>query len=162
MSRPIPAIPIWLKLAVPAFLCVLMPIYWREYGPSNFLWFSDIALGFTAIAVIFDLPIFACMVAVGFLPLELAWCLDFATGSKRPRRLHVRRPLLAVPARALAVPSGDTADDDNWAFGPGSEPQHWIDPWAYFAVVLATWSPLVLVPMRLLLRRLFPPAPMGA
>jgi hypothetical protein len=56
----------------------------------------------------------------------------------------------------------DPALNINWVFWPGNEPQHWIDPRAYFAVVLATWSLLVLAPMHLLLRRLFPPAPVGA
>jgi hypothetical protein len=61
---------------------------------------------FTAIAVVFDLPIFACMVAVGVLPLELAWCLDFATGSKRPRRLddHYALFLRAPACSHLAIP----------------------------------------------------------
>jgi hypothetical protein len=38
------AIPLWLKVAFTVFVAVLVPIYWREYGPANFLWFSDIAL----------------------------------------------------------------------------------------------------------------------
>jgi len=193
MARP--TIPLWLKLAFPAFLCLLVPIYWREYGPSNFLWFSDIALGFTAIAVVFDLPIFACMVAVGVLPLEIAWCLDFATGSKliglAAYMFDDRYPLylrglslfhLAIPPTTIwmlfrfgydrrAFPRQllllwlvlwytflftEPTLNINWVFGPGSVPQHAINPWAYFAVVLAVWSLIVLVPMHFLLRRLFP------
>jgi hypothetical protein len=194
-----PTIPIWLKLAFPAFLCVLVPIYWREYGPSNFLWFSDIALGFTAVAVVFDLPFLACMVAVGVLPLELAWCLDFATGSKLiglaaymfddhyslflralslfhlaippttiwmlyrfgyDRRAFSRQMLLLWLVLWFTFLFTDPALNINWVFGPGAEPQHWIDPRAYFAAVLAIWSLVVLVPMHLLLRWLFP-APVG-
>jgi hypothetical protein len=56
----------------------------------------------------------------------------------------------------------DPALNTNWAFGSGGAPQHWIDPPAYFAALLATWSLLMLVPMHLLVRRLFAPAPMGA
>jgi hypothetical protein len=77
------------------------------------------------------------------------------------RRAFARQLLLLWLVLWFTFLFTDPALDTNWAFGPGSEPQHWIDPWAYFAVVRATWSPLVLVPMRLLLRRLFPPAPMG-
>lgn len=39
-------IPIWLKLAYTLFVCALVPIYWRQYGPANFLWFSDVALSY--------------------------------------------------------------------------------------------------------------------
>jgi hypothetical protein len=37
-------IPLGLKVVYTIFVCALVPIYWREYGPANFLWFSDIAL----------------------------------------------------------------------------------------------------------------------
>jgi hypothetical protein len=79
--------PLWLKLAYSGFLCVLIPVYWRDYGPGNFLWFSDIALFFTTTAVIVERPTafrpaLIGMVAVGVLPLEIAWCLDFTLGGK--------------------------------------------------------------------------------
>ena len=37
-------IPFGLKIIYTIFVCALVPIYWRQYGPANFLWFSDIAL----------------------------------------------------------------------------------------------------------------------
>jgi hypothetical protein len=37
-------IPLWIKLFITLFLCVLVPVYWRNFGPANFLWGSDIAL----------------------------------------------------------------------------------------------------------------------
>lgn len=83
----LPATPAWLKAAFAAFLCVLVPVYWRHYGPGNFLWFSDIALFFTAAAVVVERPAalrpaLIGMVAVGVLPLEIAWCVDLAAGGK--------------------------------------------------------------------------------
>ena len=36
-------IPPGLKIIYTLFVCALVPIYWRQYGPTNFLWFSDIA-----------------------------------------------------------------------------------------------------------------------
>jgi len=59
---------------------VLVPVYWRDWGPTNFLWLSDICLFATAIAVIFERPALAGMMAVGVLPLEVAWTIDFVTG----------------------------------------------------------------------------------
>jgi len=37
-------IPLGLKIVYTLFVCALVPIYWRQYGAANFLWFSDIAL----------------------------------------------------------------------------------------------------------------------
>jgi hypothetical protein len=70
-------VPLWLKLAFIAFLPVLIVTYWRRYGPSNFLWLSDIALFLTAAAVIFESPLLASLPAVGVLPLEIFWTIDF-------------------------------------------------------------------------------------
>ena len=47
-----PTIPLWLKLAYSVFIAVLVPAYWWYYGPANFLWFSDLALLVTLVAVL--------------------------------------------------------------------------------------------------------------
>jgi hypothetical protein len=70
-------IPLWLKIAYGLFVPFLIFIYWPRYGPSNFLWLSDIALFFTAAAVIFESRLLASMPAVGVLPLEMFWTIDF-------------------------------------------------------------------------------------
>ena len=44
-------IPIALKLAYTAFLAVLVPVYWRNYGPTNFLYFCDVALFLTLVGI---------------------------------------------------------------------------------------------------------------
>lgn len=70
-------IPLWIKLAYTAILCVLIPIYWRRYGAANFLWFSDIALIGTAVALWIESPLLASMMAVGALVPELGWNLSY-------------------------------------------------------------------------------------
>jgi uncharacterized membrane protein YvlD (DUF360 family) len=70
-------IPLWLKIAHTAFVCILVPIYWRQYGPVNFLWFSDIALLATAPALWLESPLLASMMALAVLLPELAWNIDF-------------------------------------------------------------------------------------
>jgi hypothetical protein len=70
-------VPLLLKIAYGVFVPFLIVVYWRKYGPSNFLWLSDIALFMTAAAVIFEIPMFAAMSAVGVLPLEVVWTVDF-------------------------------------------------------------------------------------
>ena len=70
-------IPIWLKIAYTLFVCLLVPIYWRQYGLVNFLWFSDIALLATAPALWLESPLLISMMALAILLPELAWNLDF-------------------------------------------------------------------------------------
>ena len=70
-------VPLGLKLAVTAFLCLLVPVYWRKYGPANFLWFSDIALFGTALALWREDALLASMMAVGVLIPELFWNVGY-------------------------------------------------------------------------------------
>lgn len=70
-------IPLWLKLLFTAFMAVLVPFYWKEYGPTNFIFFCDIALFLTLIAVWTEKPIYASMAAVGITVPQILWQIDF-------------------------------------------------------------------------------------
>ena len=70
-------IPVWFKIAYTLFVCFLVPIYWRRYGPANFLWFSDIALLVTVPALWLESPLLASMMALAVTLPELAWNVDF-------------------------------------------------------------------------------------
>jgi hypothetical protein len=65
------------KIIYTAFMAVLVPYYWKEYGPTNFLYFCDVALFFTLAAVWTEMPIFAAMPTVGILLPQALWCVDF-------------------------------------------------------------------------------------
>jgi hypothetical protein len=65
-------------LAVP----VIAVVYWRAYGPTNFLWLSDIGLALTLVALLTGNRLLASMAAVGVLALELAWTIDFVFGGR--------------------------------------------------------------------------------
>jgi hypothetical protein len=71
-------LPFWLKLAYTAFLAVLVPIYWKDYGPSNFLYFCDVVLFTTFFALWLESPLLASLGAVGILLPQILWVLDFA------------------------------------------------------------------------------------
>jgi len=58
-------IPLWLKIAYTLFVCLIVPIYWRRYGPANFLWFSNIALLATVPALWLESALLASMMALG-------------------------------------------------------------------------------------------------
>jgi hypothetical protein len=75
-------IPLWIKIFYSLFLCVLVPVYWRGYGPTNFLWASDIALFFVLAALWSERSLPNSMMAIGVLPFEIAWVVDFSTGSR--------------------------------------------------------------------------------
>lgn len=70
-------IPLTLKILFSVYLLVLVPTYLWKYGPLNFLWFSDITLFLSYIAVMAESSLFASMAALCGLLLELFWTVDF-------------------------------------------------------------------------------------
>ena len=72
--------PLWLKFSYTLFICILVPVYWKQYGPGNFLWFSDIALFVTAAALWLESSLLASMMAVSVVVLESIWIIDFLIG----------------------------------------------------------------------------------
>lgn len=66
-----------MKVTYTLFVCVLVPVYWVEYGPANFLWGSDIALFVTLLALWTENRLIASMMAVAVLLPELGWTIDF-------------------------------------------------------------------------------------
>ena len=70
-------IPLWLKLAYTAFMAVLVPVYWHYYGPTNFLYFCDLALLITLVGIWIESPFLVSMCAVGILAPQALWVADF-------------------------------------------------------------------------------------
>ena len=73
-------IPLTLKLAYTAFMAVLVPVYWHHYGPTNFLYFCDVALFLTLAGIWTEIPLLIAMPAVGILAPQLLWLVDFFVG----------------------------------------------------------------------------------
>lgn len=71
-------IPLTLKLALTAFVAVQVCCYWSAWGPTNFLYFCDVALFLTLISVLTEKSLPASMAAVGILLPQLLWVIDFA------------------------------------------------------------------------------------
>jgi hypothetical protein len=70
------------KLAYTAFVGVLVPYYWVTYTPWNFLFFCDVALLITVVALWWEDPLLASLPAVGITLPQLLWVLDFLTGGR--------------------------------------------------------------------------------
>lgn len=97
-------VPLWLPLIYALGVPVIAATYWHVYGPTNFLWLSDIALAFTLLALVTGNPLLASMPAVGVLPLELAWTIDFLTGGRLiGLAAYMFDPKLPLFVRSLSV-----------------------------------------------------------
>jgi len=118
MGSAVELIPLWVKIAYTVIVLVTVAVYLFQYPLGNFLWFSDIALIATAIALWLESALLVSMMAVGTLLPELLWNASYfgqlATGrhvsgltdymfdSRRPRYVralslfHVVLPFLLL------------------------------------------------------------------
>lgn len=83
-------IPLWLKLSYTLFVAILIPIYFKKYGPGNFLWFSDIALIGTVAVLWLESSLLASTLLIGILIPELIWIIGYISG------LLTGKPLLGL------------------------------------------------------------------
>jgi hypothetical protein len=74
-------IPLWVKVAYTAFVLVLVPHYLRAYGPTNFLYFCDVALLVTLVAVWMESALLASAAAIGIILPQCLWMIDFLGGA---------------------------------------------------------------------------------
>jgi hypothetical protein len=70
-------IALWIKIAYTAQLAVILPVYAVAWGWRNFLWFSDIALIATGVALWLDSALLASMMALAVLLPELLWSASY-------------------------------------------------------------------------------------
>ena len=76
-SSRMESLPLPLKLVYTAFMAVLVPVYWYYYGPTNFLYFCDVALFLTLAGIWLESPLLVSMCAVGIVAPQILWCIDF-------------------------------------------------------------------------------------
>jgi hypothetical protein len=77
VTQTVSRVPLAVKLAYTAFMAVLIPVYWHYYGPTNFLYFCDVALIITLIAIWHENAQLISMCAVGILLPQAVWVADF-------------------------------------------------------------------------------------
>lgn len=70
-------VPVWLKIAYTAYVAILIPVYWHYYGPTNFLFFCDVALILTLIAIWPENAFVISACAVGIVVPQTIWVIDF-------------------------------------------------------------------------------------
>ena len=69
-------VPSWVKVAYSVFVAVVVPYYWVTYTPWNFLYFCDIALLVTVVAMWIESPLLVSMQAVAITVPQLLWVVD--------------------------------------------------------------------------------------
>jgi hypothetical protein len=70
-------IPLLVKLLFTAFVAVLVPVYLANYGPTNFLYFCDVALLLTLLAIWTESSLLASAPLAGIMIPQLLWMTDF-------------------------------------------------------------------------------------
>ena len=78
-------IPLPVKLVYTLYMAVLIPVYLQTYGPTNFLYFCDIALLMTWVALWTESALLVSAATVGIVLPQVLWAIDFvATGFGLP------------------------------------------------------------------------------
>jgi hypothetical protein len=70
-------VPLAVKLAYTVYLAVLIPVYWHYYGPTNFLYFCDLALIITLLGIWPENALLISKCCVGILVPQFIWLADF-------------------------------------------------------------------------------------
>lgn len=103
-SRPL--FPLWLKITYTAFLAVLVPYYWRAYSPWNFLYFCDVALLITGVALWTESRLLVSLECVAILLPQTFWVIDFGARAAGFKLLgmtdYMFNPSLPLFTRALS------------------------------------------------------------
>ena len=69
-------IPLWLKVAWTIWLLVWAPVYWRQYGAQNFLYFCDLGNLLIAVGLWAESRLILSWQAVGLLLFQTLYALD--------------------------------------------------------------------------------------
>lgn len=80
-------IPIWLKAVFSIFLLIVIPVYWKKWGPANFLWLSDVTFILTAVALWTESEDLTGAIAVTALLPEIFWNIVFFVRLLAGRRI---------------------------------------------------------------------------
>jgi hypothetical protein len=70
-------LPSWLKIGWTVWLVVWAPVYWRQYGAQNFLFFCDIGNVLIGVGLWLESPLIFSWVACGLLLFQSLYTVDF-------------------------------------------------------------------------------------
>lgn len=71
-------LPGWLKAIYTLWVILWVPVYWKFYGPQNFLWFSDVSNFILLAALWAESPLLLSSQALSVLLINTGWTLELA------------------------------------------------------------------------------------
>jgi len=71
-------VPLWLKIGWTLWLIVWAPLYWRQYGAQNFLFFCDIGNVLIGLGLWLESPLIVSWMACGLLLFQTLYTIDLA------------------------------------------------------------------------------------
>jgi hypothetical protein len=71
-------VPLWLKIAWSVWVLVWAPVYWRQYGAQNFLYFCDLGNILIAVGLWLESPLMFSWQATGLLLFQTLYTIDLA------------------------------------------------------------------------------------
>jgi hypothetical protein len=78
VQYPSMQIPLWLKVFWTAWLAMWFPLYWKQYGPQNFLFFCDIGNVLIGLGLWLESPLIFSWQACGLLLFQSIYSIDLA------------------------------------------------------------------------------------
>ncbi len=71
-------VPLWLKIGWTIWLVVWAPLYWRQYGAQNFLFFCDLGNILIGVGLWLESPLMFSWAACGLLLFQTLYTIDLA------------------------------------------------------------------------------------
>ena len=96
-------LPLWLKIAWTVWLIVWAPIYWRQYGAQNFLYFCDLGNVLIGIGLWLESPPIVSCVACGLLLFQSLYIVDLTGTLLMGRHLIGGTEYMFDPGLSLAI-----------------------------------------------------------
>lgn len=101
-------VPLWLKVAWTGWVLTWAPVYWRQYGLQNFLYFCDLGNILVALALWLESPLIFSWQATGLLLFQSLYTVDLVGAALTGRHLiggteYMFDPHISVWVRLLSL-----------------------------------------------------------
>jgi hypothetical protein len=103
MDRGSGRIPLWLKVGWTIWLIAWAPMYWRQYGAQNFLFFCDIGNVLIGVGLWLESPLIFSWAACGLLVFQTIYTVDLVGALFAPRHSFGGVDYMFDPGLPLAV-----------------------------------------------------------
>jgi hypothetical protein len=124
-------LPLWLKIVWTAWLVVWAPLYWKQYGLQNFLFFCDIGNVLIGVALWMESPLIFSWQACGLLLFQTLYTVDLAGALLRGYHFiggteYMFDPGIPLPVRLVSLFHAVTPFLLLWAIKRvGYDPRGW-------------------------------------